>query len=154
MIIRFFSFVFHFALAVILLGLSIVAFASGNHNLQLDWLPWSGPTQTYWLLGLGLGLYAAFRRIDRLGAAPFPPFPDSDLPSVLKALWLQQRFGRFAEAHQGDDPARLHAAFAAFHAATRPADLSEEVSQPPGVVRSDDVPLPEPERQAYAAVQP
>lgn len=55
MIIRFFSFVFHFALAVILLGLSIVAFASGNHNLQLDWLPWSGPTQTYWLLGLGLG---------------------------------------------------------------------------------------------------
>lgn len=106
------------------------------------------------LAGLGLGLYAAFRRVDRLGAAPFPAFPDSDLPTVLKALWLQQRFGRFVEAHQGDDPAALHAAFGAFLAGARLHDLSADVSQPPGVVRSDDVPLPAPERQAYESFRP
>ncbi len=112
----------------------------------------------WWLLlavlpGLGLGLYGAFGYADRFGSRPFPAFPDSSLDSVLKALWLQQRFGSFAEAAQGLSPDNLHAAFGHFLAEARPDDLSSAVSQPPGVVRSDAVPLPAPERNQVEAMR-
>jgi hypothetical protein len=111
-----------------------------------------------WLLAIALGLalavWVALRSLGKAGARPFPPFPDSDLPTVLKALWLQQRFVAFAGEHQADDPADLHAAFARFLADTRPADLSESVSQAPGVVRSDNVALPELVRDAIERTRP
>lgn len=105
-------------------------------------------------LGLGLGLYAAFRRLDGLGARPFPPFPDSDLPTILKALFLQQRFAMFTAQAQAMDAPAVHAAFGRFLKATRPDDLAEEVSQAPGVVRSDGVALPEPERHQVEIARP
>lgn len=105
-------------------------------------------------LGLALGLVAAFRRLDSLGARAFPAFPDSDLPTVLKALYLQQRFVQFAEVLQGADSAELHRAFGDFLAATQPGDTSEHLSQAPGVVRSDGVPLPEPERHQVEIARP
>ncbi len=83
------------------------------------------------VLWLGLG------ELSRAGARPFPPFPESDLPSVLKALFVQQRFAAFVEAHQLDPPEALHAAFAAFLGETRPADTDPAASQQPGVIRSD-----------------
>ena len=53
------------------------------------------------------------------GAKPFPAAPDSDLPTVLKALHLQRTFTRFAIDNQllAADPAsaqELHAAFRDF----------------------------------------
>lgn len=104
--------------------------------------------------GLLLGLYLAFCFVSRAGEAAFPPFPDSGLPAVLKSLWLQQRLGTFAEAAQGLPADALHRAFGAFLDETRPADLAEALSQPPGVVRSDDVPLPDLPRVQVESFRP
>lgn len=89
------------------------------------------------LLGLGVGIWAAYRLIMRRGAAPFPPAPGGEgrLETVLKGLYLQQKFSRFAAGHQMDDPERLHAAFGAFLAEHAPAD-ARKPTQPPGVLGS------------------
>ncbi len=91
-----------------------------------------------WGLPLGLALAAvlAIRWIDAVGSRPFPPAPDSDLPSVLKALHVQQWFALFVEQAQLMTPAERHAAFGRFLATLRPADV-EAPTQKPGVVRSD-----------------
>ncbi|WP_448585942.1 hypothetical protein [Thermaurantiacus sp.] len=111
-----------------------------------------------WLLLVVVGLAAALilglRRLDSAGARPFPQFPDSDLATILKALFLQERFTRFATDHQLDDPQALHRAFAGFLAETRPSDLAPEVSQAPGVVRSDAGALPLPVREPVARARP
>ena len=78
------------------------------------------------------------------GKAAFPPAPDSDLPSVLKALHVQQRFAFFAEAVQGMDADALHASFGQWVSGVRPADL-DSPTQAPGVIRSDGVQLETPE---------
>jgi len=57
--------------------------------------------------------FAAFR-IKTLGDRRFPASPEGDLPTILKALWLQTAFGRFVIANQQVDPATLHEAFGAF----------------------------------------
>jgi hypothetical protein len=84
---------------------------------------------------VGLGLWYDVNLINSRGAKPFPTAPNSTLRDVLKALYLQQAFTRFAIAEQGASPAQLRAAFAAFAAATRPNDL-DSPTQPAGVVRS------------------
>ncbi len=101
------------------------------------------PASMAWLLlflaiGLVLGVAAVAARLWMLGAKSFPPAPDSDLKSILKALHVQQRFGFFAEAVQGMGPAALHASFGKFLADVRPDDL-ESPTQHPGVIRSDGV---------------
>jgi len=50
---RIFSYLFHGLFALFLLGISVVALASGA-PLHLDMLPWSGETGTYILLGAGI----------------------------------------------------------------------------------------------------
>ena len=95
------------------------------------WLLWVG----FGLLGIVAGLWTAYRLIMRRGARPFPTAPDSDLPSVLKGLFLQQKLTRFAIDHQGADPQAHYAAFGKFLSETRPGDL-DGPSQPPGVLRS------------------
>jgi hypothetical protein len=117
---------------VILLGLALF--------LGLAWWidrEWGGG----WLLWVGLGLFgvaagirAAYRMIMRRGARPFPTAPDSDLRSVLKGLYLQQRLTRFAIEHQGAEPQALYDAFGKFLAEVRPGDL-DGPTQPPGVLR-------------------
>ena len=99
----------------------------------LGW-PWG------WIALAGLAataasLWWAYRRVMTGGEQPFPAAPDSDLPSVLKALYLQQRFVAFATANQGAEPAALHQAFGAFLDAHKPGDL-DSPTQPPGVIRS------------------
>jgi hypothetical protein len=69
------------------------------------------------------------------GRQPFPATPGSDLRNVLKALYLQQAFTRFAMEQLGRDPATWGAAFRTFLAETRPADL-DGPTQPAGVIRS------------------
>ncbi len=65
-------------------------------------------------------------------ARPFPMAPHSDLPSVLKSLYLQRVFVEFAEASQGLSPEALHAAFGEFLTTHRPSEPTP--TQPPGVV--------------------
>lgn len=111
--------------AALLLGLLLAIF------IDAGWL---------WLSLLGLlavvvaaGL--AFVTVSREGAKPLPTAPRSDLPSVLKALYVQQNFTRFAIAQQGAPPDALHEAFGAFLAEHRPADVMAP-TQARGVVRS------------------
>ena len=44
------SYLFHFLLALLLLGIAGLALASGPPDLHLEMLPWSGPTLAYVLL--------------------------------------------------------------------------------------------------------
>lgn len=85
---------------------------------------------------IGLGLVAAtvtllaYRWIAARGRRPFPTAPGGDLPTILKALYLQQHFTRFAIETQGLDEATLHARFGEFLTAHRPE--SPEPRQAPG----------------------
>ena len=84
--------------------------------------------------GVLLMAYGLYRWILRRGQAPLPTAPGSDLPTVLKSLYLQQHFTRFAIEAQGLSDAQLHARFGAFLAAVKPGDASP--TQPPGEVRA------------------
>jgi hypothetical protein len=128
-----------------LLAIALAAGSAITVALHQHW-PWhAGPGLAVILLVVlgaafvGLGLWYDFNLISRRGAKPFPTAPNSTLRDVLKALYLQQAFTRFAAAQQGVSPAQLRAAFAAFVAATRPNDL-DGPTQPAGVVRSQLAP--------------
>lgn len=99
------------------------------------------------LAGLGAGIWLVIRLLMDNGAKPFPPAPDSDLPSILKALHVQQRFAFFAEAVQEMDADALHNSFGQWLADVRPADL-DSPTQMPGVIRSDGVMLAAPDMVA------
>ena len=99
----------------------------------------------WWLLALvPVALIASVLAVLRLlwvrGSQPFPTGAHTDLPSVLKALHVQQRFALFAADVQGEDVAILHARFGGFLAEVRPDDVAAP-TQPPGVIRSDGTPL-------------
>lgn len=112
-----------------LLGLVAGAAIDG----AVGWPAWLGVVLA--LVLAGVGLFLDYAIVMARGARPFPAAPTSTLRDVLKALYLQQAFARFAAAHQGEAPAELRVAFAAFVAAVRPDDLAGP-TQPPGVVRS------------------
>jgi len=58
-LVRIYSYLYYLALALLLLGISLVALLSHSNTLNLGMLPWKGAELTYWLLGLGLmGLLA------------------------------------------------------------------------------------------------
>jgi hypothetical protein len=111
--------------------------------LGLDALPWGWwPWWIALLLGLALlllGLVFDYWLIMSRGSKPFPS-ADAPLRQVLKALYLQQAFTRFAIENQGQDRAALGPAFRAFLQGHRPKDL-DQPTQPPGVIRS---PAPRP----------
>ena len=81
--------------------------------------------------------FVAYRSVMRMGQEPFPrsppPGPASDLPTVLKALYLQREFTDLAIDVQGQDDAALYAAFGAFLNRTNPTDISAP-TQRPGVI--------------------
>ena len=112
--------------AVALLLAVIVAFA-----VPLAW--WLGVILALLLL-IG-ALVFDYAWITRFAARPFPAAPNSTLPHVLKALYLQQKFTRFAIAQQGVRGPALRAAFADFVATHQPGNLAGP-TQPPGVIRS------------------
>jgi hypothetical protein len=105
-------------------------------------IPWAGVIWADWewwaalLLGLALavvGLLVDYRLVMTRGAQSFPS-SDASLEQVLKALYLQQAFTRFAIAQQ-DNPAPAGPAFRAFLARHRPRDLGGP-TQKPGVIRT------------------
>ncbi|MBU8536686.1 hypothetical protein [Falsiroseomonas tokyonensis] len=112
------------AAGALVLGLVIGIFAKG-----WLWLALLG------LVALPVTLWWAWRSVMQAGAKPFPMAPRSDLPHVLKALYLQQKFTRFAIETQGQGPEALHAAFGDFLARHRPEDVAAP-TQHRGVVRS------------------
>ena len=113
-------------------------------DVVLNAFGWTGPVQRcadwlvyrvgIWLLGLivvaAIAIWIAYRVILAKGAKPFPTAPGSDLPSVLKALFVQQHFTDFAIEAQGLDDAALHARFGEFLAKVKPDQA--EPTQPPG----------------------
>lgn len=86
------------------------------------------------VLGLVL-LYVLYHYVLRCGGRPFATVPNTDLPSILKALYLQRRFTQFAIDSQGLDEASLHAGFAKFLVDHKPDDVVA-CTQVPGVIRS------------------
>ena len=51
---RVYSYLYHVILALLLLGISMVAILSHSNTLNLGMLPWKGSELTYWLLGAAL----------------------------------------------------------------------------------------------------
>ncbi len=91
------------------------------------------------LIVIVAAVWVVYRTVLKRGGEPFPTAAGSDLPSVLKSLYLQQRFTGFAIDAQGAGAADLHARFGAFLAATRPGDIAAP-TQPPGVVDAGGAP--------------
>jgi hypothetical protein len=58
--------------------------------------------------------YVLYRLIMGRGLKPFPVAPHSDLPSILKALYLQRQLISFAIRMQGEGNATLHDEFGKF----------------------------------------
>jgi len=86
----------------------------------------------------GAGLWLAYATLMAAGRNPFPAAPDSNLPTVLKALHLQRAFTRFAIDNQllAIDPEsapQLHAAFRDFVTVNQPGNLGGP-TQAPGVI--------------------
>ena len=64
-----------------------------------------------------------------------------DLPSVLKALYIQQNFSDFMVDRQGASADKLHKDFGAFLKKHKPSD-KDGPTQPPGVISSAAAPKP------------
>ncbi len=96
-----------------------------------------------WLLGAGVLVLAlpscssptAGSRIRRSGHSRNRRRrrPSSDLPTILKALYLQRVFTDLAISVQGQDDQALHDAFSRFIAHARPHDIAAP-TQRPGVI--------------------
>jgi hypothetical protein len=93
-----------------------------------------------WAIALAIalllfGLLIDYWLIMARGAKPFPAAPGTTLRHVLKGLYLQQAFTRFAIEQQHRDPGEWGAAFRAFLEASQPGQL-DGPTQPAGVIRS------------------
>ncbi|MDW4496500.1 hypothetical protein R5H30_00785 [Sulfitobacter sp. D35] len=90
-----------------------------------------------WLFLLTLLILVVFAigLVVREGLKIWPAAPHSDVASVLKALYLQQNFVRFAIDHQGADDAALHADFGRFLDRHRLDDLAGP-TQSPGTLKT------------------
>ena len=88
------------------------------------------------VISLAAGLAVLWHK----GSQPFPTGANTDLPSILKALHVQQRFALLAAELQGADAATLHRRFGEFVQQVQPAQVSAP-TQAPGVIRSDGVEL-------------
>jgi hypothetical protein len=107
-------------------------------GLWLGWWRWPEALGLSFLLLL-LGLAIDYMLIMSRGSKPFPT-SDAPLRQVLKSLYLQQAFTRFAIERQGQDPDAVGAAFRAFLHKHAPNDL-DNPTQAPGVIRSE-IPRP------------
>ena len=80
----------------------------------------------------GAALLGAVAYAIRNGEKPLPPAEYDDLPSVLKALYMQRKFTDFVVDTQGTSDADLHERFGAFLAEHKPGERSGP-TQSPGV---------------------
>lgn len=84
-------------------------------------------------LSVVLGYYGLINKAGVPFPVSAPPAPQSDLPTVLKSLYVQRAFTRFAIKTQGADDQALHTAFGELLAETQPANLPSPTQQP-GVI--------------------
>ena len=84
-----------------------------------------------------LAVLLGYRRVMAAGQQPFPksapPAPGPDLPTVLKALYVQRAFTELAIAAQGRSDQDIFDAFGKFVAETHPDEIVSP-SQVPGVI--------------------
>lgn len=85
------------------------------------------------LIGLGAGLYVAYAMVMRAGLKPFPMAPNSDLPSVLKGLYLQRQLIPQVAAWQGVPEQQLFDEMGAF-LSTVQVDNLQAPTQAPGTI--------------------
>ena len=82
------------------------------------------------LLGITVGLCVVYRMVMARGEQPFPMAPNSDLRSVLKALYLQRELIAFVIAMQGKSPADLTAGFGDFLKRNQIGNVDNPTQQP------------------------
>ncbi len=92
-----------------------------------------GASAVLFVLALVMAIVVTYSAVMRAGNKPYPTAPDSDLKSILKALYLQQQFIDFAIQNQGVNDAVLHENFGAFLNKHKPGDL-DTATQKPGVI--------------------
>ena len=120
-----------------LAGVPVLAGLAGG--AAIVWLLWSLLDLSGWLawpIAIIIGLVIAVRVLgsilSRAGDRPFPRAEDADLPTILKAMHIQQELTDFATANQALDPADLHRRFGEFLARVKPGEA--EPRHPPGQV--------------------
>ena len=86
------------------------------------------------LAGLGAGIYLAYRRVIKAGLKPFPMAPNSDLPSILKGLYLQRRLIPKVAELQGKSQQELFDEMGAFLNAMQ-VDNMQAPTQAPGTIQ-------------------
>ncbi|WP_422375470.1 hypothetical protein [Roseibium sp.] len=123
-------------LAPLVVGLlTLVLWLIGVSEVPL--LGWS--TLATWIIAIGLGLlfaYGAIRFALWNGRKPLPPGKYDDLPSVLKALYVQQKMSDLYVDNQGASDQDLYDAFGKFIEEHKPYDR-KSMTQMPGVISSE-----------------
>ncbi|MEM1047686.1 MAG: hypothetical protein AAGL24_16120 [Pseudomonadota bacterium] len=117
--------VFALALIIWLGGSALEVILNRDWNLE----------GAFWTMLAALGVTAATAAFSynlalKQGNKPFPPPPDGDLTSVLKALYLQQHFSDFVVAQQGAGDKDLHKAFGTFLKEHKPEDRTGPTQKP------------------------
>jgi hypothetical protein len=116
--------------------LAIVPFIGIVLGIIGAWQHW-WPNEMGWVIAglwFAAGIFFDYWLVMHTGGKPFPA-SGATLPRVLKALYLQQAFARFAADQQHADPAGTGAAFRAFLETHRPNALAAP-TQPPGIIRT------------------
>lgn len=117
-------------------ALALLAWLFGVGTIPL--LGWATlPTWIVAFLLTALAIYLSVKFTISNGEKPLAPATYDDLPSVLKALYIQQKFSEFYIENQGLPPDDLHAAFGAFMAEHDPYNR-HHMTQKPGVISSAD----------------
>ena len=88
------------------------------------------------LLGISVGLCVIYRMVMARGEKPFATAPNSDLRSVLKALYLQRELIAFAIKMQGQSAGDLTQGFGAFLDKNRVQDTDGPTQQPGTIMPS------------------
>jgi len=121
--------------ALVIAGLLALFGANGGFVQRIAL--WGAGVIAVLVLLVGVVLFILYRGVLDRAAKPFATAPHSDLPSVLKALFLQQQFTRFAIEVQGFDDATLQSRFGDFLQATQPTTAMP--TQPPGALHAPAV---------------
>ncbi len=88
-LVRLFSYVFHGVLALFLIALTSLTLLGGEHNLQLQMLPWTGQALTWWLLGLSLvGLVTLFLALKGILRVLFLAWSAAVLFFIVRGYYL------------------------------------------------------------------
>lgn len=120
---------FNFAFGTSLLENLLVA------TKVLIWMPWAVLSFLVIVLLLALLVFVGINRVTKGGELNWPHAEFDDLPSVLKALYIQQKFSQFVINNQGTGDKELHEKFKQYLANHVPEEKMYP-SQAPGVISS------------------